>query len=107
MFSRAEMISSLEADFLAKLRRRLNALLVGRKVNDEGLGAAGFRLAGFLADLFARHAALAGDLFDERQHLLRVALTDDLQQHGLRRRCPPAGRPCGPPAACLPATAIR
>src|SRR6186997_1507347 len=45
-----------------------------KRLRPSGLG-----FLGFLAELFAG-CALARDLLDERQHLRRVALADDLQQ---------------------------
>ena len=85
MASSAEMISSFEAVFLLKLRRRLKALLGGLKAKTNAFGPARFGLRGFLADLFARGAALAGDLLDQRQ-----SSSADR----------PGGRPAAAPTCC-------
>ncbi len=84
MFSSASMISALSTFPFLKLIRRLKVLVGGSERKDERPRAPRLRLGGLLPDLLARDRALRRQLLDQRQHLLRVRLPDDLQQRRLR-----------------------
>ena len=80
MFSSASMISPGSTLLLRKLNRRSNAFVGGRKAKTYDFGRPGLALAVSIAGRLPRDGALTCQLLDQRDHFLRVGLSNYLQK---------------------------
>ena len=77
------MISDLSTRDLRETEAQVERLGLGPEREDERLRPALLGLGGLFAQVLPGRGAALGDLLDEGQHFLRIALPNYLQQRGL------------------------